>query len=395
MFVIAITLFIDGIGFGIVYPLLAYYAITFDVGITTLGLMTASFFVMRFFFSPILGRMSDKFGRRPVLITSIFLSLASYVLFAFADSFLLLLLSRIVAGLATEVAVAQAYIADITSEKQRAKGIGMLGATKGAGFIIGPGIAGLLSGFGYWAPGLVAAFLTFINLLFALFFLPETICKKSSEVQSSPSLIHDFFLKIKAAFSKPLIGGVLIIFFVVFLAFSAIPVIGTLFNQVNFGFGPVENSYVFMYIGVTRVFVQLVFIGKLTDMFSDEKLITFGPLLIASSFFFQPLTTNLLVYLGALAVMAAGIGIVNTVIPSYISKRTHGDEQGSILGVTNSVSNIAHVPGPIIGGFLFEFAGQAAPFFASAAILLIAFVIGLKIFFLKIGSTAQTPTGSH
>ena len=134
--VIALTLFIDAIGFGVVFPLLTYYAITFDVGTTVLSLMVASFFLMNFIFSPILGRISDKVGRRPVLIISILTSMASYVLFAVADSFFMLLLSRIVAGLATEGAVAQAYIADITTKEKRAKGIGMAGVAHGAGLII-------------------------------------------------------------------------------------------------------------------------------------------------------------------------------------------------------------------------------------------------------------------
>jgi len=381
--VIILTLFIDAIGFGIVYPLLTFYAETFHVGTTALSLMVASFFLMNFIFSPILGRISDNVGRRPVLIASILTSLASYLLFAFADSFFLLLLSRIVAGLATEVAVAQAYIADITPKKQRATGIGMLGAAKGTGFIIGPGIAGLLSVYGYWAPGLAAAFLTFINLLFALFFLPETIYKANADVQSSQPSIRGFFLKIKTVFSNPLMGGVLIISFFVFFAFAALPVIGPLLGEAIFGFGTVENSYVFMYIGVIGIIMQLVVIGKLSNRFGEEKLLTFSPLLIMAALFFQPLITNLFAYMIALGCMSAGFGIVRTVIPSYLSNRCSATEQGSILGVANSVSSIAYIPGPIIGGFLFEFAGQAIPFFVSSAFLLIAFVVGYRNFFVK------------
>lgn len=381
--VIAMTLFIDAIGFGVVFPLLTFYATTFDVGTTALSLMVASFFLMNFIFSPILGRVSDRVGRRPVLLISILTSLASYILFTFADSFFILLLSRIVAGLATEGAVAQAYIADITTKKQRATGIGMAGAAHGAGLIIGPGIAGLLGAYGYWAPGLAAALLTFVNLLFVIFFLPETLYEVSSDVQSLPNSVREFFSKIKRSFSNPLIGGVLVILFFVFLAFSALPVIGPLLGQAVFGFDSVENSYVFMYIGVIGILIQLVFMGKLTDRFGEETLIVFCPLLIMTAFIFQPLTSHLPIYLAALGFMSAGFGLARTVIPSYISKTSSAADQGSVLGVAGSVSSIAHIPGPIVGGFLFEFAGQAIPFFVSAAILLIAFVIGFKIFFTK------------
>ena len=387
--VIAMTLFIDAIGFGVVFPLLTYYAITFNVGTTVLSLMVASFFLMNFIFSPILGRISDRVGRRPVLLISILTSMASYILFAVADSFFMLLLSRIVAGLATEGAVAQAYIADITTKEKRAEGIGMAGAAHGAGFIIGPGIAGLLSGYGYWAPGLAAALLTFINLLFAFFFLPETLYKVSSDVQSSTNSVHEFLSKIKKTFSNPSIGGVLVILFFVFLAFSALPVVGPLLGQAVFGFDSVENSYVFMYIGVIGILMQLAFIGKLTDRFGEETLIAFCPLLIMITFIIQPLTSNFLAYMAALGFMSAGFGIARTVVPTYISKITSATEQGSILGVAGSVSSIAQIPGPIIGGFLFEFAGQAAPFFASAAILFVAFVIALRIFFAKIRNSKK------
>jgi len=154
------TLFIDATGFGMIIPLLPFYAETFQAGSAALGILIASFPLMQFIFSPILGRISDNVGRKPVLVISILTSAGSFVLFAVANSFFILLLSRIVAGLATETAVAQAYIADITSKKERASGIGKVGAAHGAGFIIGPAIGGTLSVYGFSAPGLAAVFLT-------------------------------------------------------------------------------------------------------------------------------------------------------------------------------------------------------------------------------------------
>jgi MFS family permease len=380
IFVIVMTLFIDATGFGIIIPLLPFYAETFQAGSAALGILVASFSLMQFIFSPILGRISDNVGRKPVLIISILTSVTSFALFAIANSYYILLLSRIVAGLATETAVAQAYIADITSKRERASGIGKVGAAHGAGFIIGPAIGGFLSVYGFSAPGFAAVFLTLVNLLFVLFFLPESLKKESSKLLSSPRSTSSFFHKILAAFAKPLIGAVLIIFFIVFLSFSAIPVIVPLLGVAFFGFGSVEMSYFFMYIGAVQIILQGVVIGRLTKKFGEEKLIAFGPLLMMVGIFLMPLIPNIAIFMLSLTMIASGSGIMRTIVPSFISKITPANEQGGTLGVANSVASIATVPGPLIGGSLFQFAGPAAPFFASAAMLIVAFGLGCRVF---------------
>ena len=380
IFIIVMTLFIDATGFGIIIPLLPFFAETFQAGSAALGILVASFSLMQFIFSPILGRISDNVGRKPVLVISILTSVASFLLFALANSFFILLLSRIVAGLATETAVAQAYIADITSKKERASGIGKVGAAHGAGFIIGPAIGGLLSVYGFSAPGFAAGFLTLVNLLFVLFFLPESLNKESSELRLAPRSTSSFFHKILATFEKPLIGAVLMIFFIVFLSFSAIPVIVPLLGVAFFGFGSVEMSYIFMYIGAVQIILQGVVIGRLTKKFGEEKLIAFGPLLMMLGLFLMPLIPNIAIFMLSLTMIASGSGIMRTVVPSFISRFTSANEQGGTLGVANSVASIATVPGPLIGGSLFEFAGLATPFFASAAMLIVAFGLGCRVF---------------
>jgi DHA1 family tetracycline resistance protein-like MFS transporter len=333
--VVVMTLFIDATGFGMIIPLLPFYAETFQAGSAALGILIASFPLMQFIFSPILGRLSDNVGRKPVLVVSILTSAASFVLFAVANSFFVLLLSRIAAGLATETAVAQAYIADITSTKERASGIGKVGAAHGAGFIMGPAIGGTLSVYGFSAPGFAAVFLTVMNLLFVLFFLPESLHQREP-LPKAVAVSNDRFLRrLLDAFSKPLIGTVLVVFFIVFLAWSALPVIMPLLGVLFFGFGSVEMAYIFIYMGTIQIMWQGLIIGRLTEKIGEEQL-------------------------------------------SFISKVSSADEQGSILGVTNGVASIARVPGPLIAGFLFDFAGSAAPFFASAAMLLVAFAFGFR-----------------
>lgn len=376
--VVVMTLFIDATGFGMIIPLLPFYAETFQAGSAALGILIASFPLMQFVFSPILGRISDNVGRKPVLVVSILTSAASFVLFAVANSFFVLLLSRIAAGLATETAVAQAYIADITNAKERASGIGKVGAAHGAGFIMGPAIGGTLSVYGFSAPGFAAAFLTVINLLFVLFFLPESLHQRDPIPQAVAGSEGRFLRRLLDAFSKPLIGTVLVVFFIVFLAWSALPVIMPLLSVLFFGFGSVEMSYIFIYMGAIQIMWQGLIIGRLTEKIGEEQLIVFGPLLLMLGLFLMPLIPNFIVFIFSLTITSIASGTMRTVVPSFISKVSSANEQGSMLGVTSGVASIARVPGPLIAGFLFDFAGSAAPFFASAAMLLVAFGFGFR-----------------
>lgn len=385
------TLFIDATGFGMIIPLLPFYAETFQAGAAALGILIASFPLMQFIFSPILGRLSDNVGRKPVLVISVLTSAVSFVLFAVANSFFVLLLSRIAAGLATETAVAQAYIADITSAKERVSGIGKVGAAHAAGFIMGPAIGGTLSVYGFSAPGYAAAFLTVINLLFVLFFLPESLHQRDSIPQVIAGSDGGFLRRLLDAFWKPLIGTVLVVFFIVFLAWSAIPVIMPLLGALFFGFGSVEMSYIFIYMGTIQIMWQGLIIGRLTEKIGEEQLIAFGPLLLMLGLFLMPLIPNIMMFIFSLTIISLASGMMRTVVPSFISKVSSANEQGSILGVTNGVASIARVPGPLIAGFLFDFAGSAAPFFASAAILLVAFGFGFKVSAKRVKSRAQLP----
>lgn len=378
-FVIFMTTLIDMIGFGMVIPLLPFHPETVGAGALALGLLVGSFSLMQFIFSPILGRLSDKVGRRPVILLSIFSSAISFVVFAIADSFALLLLSRITAGMATEAAVAQAYIADITSEKERTAGLGKVGAAHGAGFILGPALSGFLGIYGFSAPGFGAAVLTAVNFIFAFFFLPETNVHTDSSMQKSVNA-DGYWRRLGKALAKPLIGTVLGIVFITTFAFSAIPVIMPLLGREFFGFGEVEMSYFFMYIGVVQIVLQGIVIGRLTKRLGEENLTVIGSMLMTLGIFLISLFSNLTVFLGALTMMSSGISILGTVLPSFISKRAPADEQGGMLGVIQAVGSIARIPGPLFGGFIAEFAGLNAAFLVTTFIVFVAFVLGLTVF---------------
>jgi multidrug resistance protein len=371
---------VDLTGFGMVIPLLPFYVTTFQAGPTALGVLLTSFSIMQFVFAPILGRISDKVGRRPVLLLSILTSVVSFILFALANSYLILLLSRIIAGLATEAAVAQAYIADITDEKERAEKMGKVGAAVGAGFIFGPAIGGFLSAYGFAATGFGAAALAFCNLLFVFFFLPESMRKKQSERSLTVNHKRNFFRNIWQALTKPLVGPVFVISFIITYAFSAIQVIVPLLTVSFFNFGSSELSYIFIYIGTIQIVLQGLILGRLVKKVGEEKLLAFGPLVMMVGVVAMPLIPNIGLFLFTVALMAFGNGVMQTVVPSFISKRTAKSEQGSMLGIAQSVSSIARVPGPIIGGFVVEITGLASSFFLSGLFLMVAFIVSCRVF---------------
>jgi len=375
--VIMLTVLIDMTGFGMIIPLIPFYAQRFASGASGIGIILASFSIMQLIFSPILGKLSDKRGRKPILLFSILTSIGSFLLFTYAYSFLILLLSRIIAGLATEGAVAQAYVADITTKEERSTGIGKVGAAIGVGFILGPVIGGLLSPYGIRAPGAAALLLSIINFIFVLIFLP----KPEQQIQSTESStfikeINDLMKAIK----EPLTGQIYIIYFIVTLAFAAIPVIVPLLTIDYFGFTEVEMSYVFIFIGVIQVVLQGFGIKRLVSKLGEEKLIILGPLLLGVGILFTPLLASILGFGVSTVLLAVGVGVTNTAVPGFISLMTPAEKQGSTLGVIQSIGSIARIFGPIIGGYITEYYTVQSSFYFSAVILLVPFIIGCRLF---------------
>jgi len=379
IFIIVLTVFIDITGYGIIIPLLPFYATEFQAGPTALGILIASFAIMQFFFSPLLGKASDKKGRKPILLLSLLISFISFTTFSFANSYLMLLFSRIIAGIATERAVAQAYIADITDHKTRTKEMGKIGAALGAGFIVGPALGGSLSTYGFSIPGYAAMILTLINILFVISFLPEPQRDKEKTIEIT-SGISGYLRGLRYSLRKPLLGPTLLILFIVTLAFSTIPVIIPLLSIDFFNFNSLELSYVFIYIGLIQIVMQGFLINPLSKRLGEEKLIALGPILMAAGTLLMPIFQNLAVFYLTNALLAAGFGIINTSIPAFISKRISLNEQGSILGIAGSVASIANIPGPLIIGLIYDIAGSFVPFFISAVMLATAFLIGCRVY---------------
>ncbi len=275
--VIFTTVFIDLVGFGIVMPVLPFYAESpdFRASPRMIGLLIASYSVMQLIFSPILGRLSDKHGRRPVLLYSIIGTGIGFLVLGFANTLWMLFLGRILDGISGgNISTAQAYIADITTKEDRAKGMGLLGAAFGLGFIFGPAIGGILSRWGVHVPFLFAAGLAFANAVLLYFTLPETVTPDHPARVSAAG--GRGFKQLFESLKEPRLGFVVIIYFLFIVAFSIMTTAFALYTMFRFGFDAHHNGYLFAYVGIIAVIIQGGLIGRLVKRFGEMPLVIVG-----------------------------------------------------------------------------------------------------------------------
>jgi MFS transporter, DHA1 family, tetracycline resistance protein len=372
---IFLIVFIDLLGFGLILPLLPYYAESFGASDTVVGLLVASYAAAQLVGAPLLGRLSDRFGRRPILLLSLLGTLFSFLLLGFAKTLGLLFIARIFDGITGgNISVAQAYIADVTDEKSRAKGLGMIGAAFGLGFIFGPATGGFLSQWGYAVPAFAAAGLVTINLLMVYFWLPESLTPEK-RVELAQAEKPKFTLRaLLDALQRPFSGSLLITRFFFGLAFSIFQTIFSLYALRRFNLEAQQTGYILTYVGVLSVIVQGGLVGKLSERFRDDYLIITSVGIMALSLLgwaFVPSVTMLLVVLAPIAF--AG-GILNTVISSALTKTVQPQEIGGILGLAASIESLTRVIAPTLGGFLLEKLGFWSPGVFSALVLTVLFV---------------------
>ena len=368
---IFLVVFIDLLGFSFILPLLPYYAETFGASPFVVGILTASYAAAQFFGAPILGRLSDRFGRKPILLISIFGTFLGFMLLGVANTLLVLFISRILDGLTGgNISVAQAYISDVTDASSRAKGLGMIGAAFGLGFIFGPALGGFLSQWGYTVPAFVAAGLSLINLALVAFWLPESLtANKRAELAAGPSRPPFTVQAMLKSLRRPVVGPLLHTRFFFGLAFSMFQTIFALYAQYRFNLRVEETAYILTYVGVLSVLTQGVFIGRLTKRFQENTLILISTAVMAVSLLgwaFSPSVLTLLIILLPIAVSG---GVLNTVINSAATKAVAPNEIGGILGISSSLESITRVVAPSLGGLMLGRLGTSAPGIFSFAIL--------------------------
>lgn len=366
--IIFLTIFIDLMGFGILIPILPTFA-SKQLGATDfqIGIVVAVFSLMQFFFNPIMGRLSDRIGRRPVILSTQLMTIISYLIFAFTNSYLLLIISRMIAGLGgSNIGVAQAYIADITSKEERAKGMGLIGAAFGLGFVFGPLIGALLSKYGYPVAGFGAAAFSSLAFLFAIFKLPESLHEKKIE-QKFQFKIFDFAFT-KKVLSSPSIGILVFLFFVII--FSIANIYGTLalLTYKVYHFSDQQNGILFGITGLIGALVQAGLMRKISQKYSDKKIVIGGLFFMVIGLALIPYGGNFLGLSIVVSILAVGSGILQPIIPTMISKRASENMQGSVLGVNQSLSALARVFGPLWGGFSFHYLGYQFPFLTGAVV---------------------------
>ncbi len=361
------VVFMDMIGFGFIIPLLPDYADKFGGTPTIVGLLMAVYAAGQFIAAPILGRLSDRFGRRPVFLLSIAGSLASMLVLAFARSLAVLFISRIVGGLAGgNFTVAQSYATDVTDEKNRARGLGLIGAAFGMGFIVGPLFGGVLVNFGFIVPPLAAAGLSAVNLLLVSVILPESLPPEKRGGRKGRSFP---LAGLRETLRREPVGDVLIVTFFYGLAFTMFEMIFSLFAQQRLGLSPQLRSYVLAYVGVLLALVQGGGIGLLTRRFDERKLTVFSAAVMAVSVGLWAFSPSLLYLLIVLAPLSVAAGIISTLLRSILTKAVPPDEVGGTLGLSSSLDSLNRVISPAIGGVMIGQIGTWAPGLLGAVLL--------------------------
>jgi DHA1 family tetracycline resistance protein-like MFS transporter len=380
--------FIDLLGYSLFLPLLPYYADTLGASPLLVGLLIASNALAQLVASPTIGRLSDRYGRRPMLVFSIVGTLISFLMLGLVEplggllsdatggaiglgtaALAMLFASRIFDGLAGgNIALARAYITDVTDEESRARGLGMIGAAFGLGFIVGPAMGGLLANWApatsafaevglsrYAVPAFAAVLLAALNLLGVILWLPESLTPERRArmgQRSSRSILS--ISELVEAMRRPRFGPLLHITFVHNLAFAIFTANFALYTQYRLELSDQTTSYILTYVGFLAVLVQGLAIGRLTKRFDEKRLVFAAALLMAPSLLAWGVVSSVPLLLVILAPLALGGGVMNTVVSSLITKSVYSDEVGGALGLSSSLESLTRVLAPALGGLLIQ-----------------------------------------
>jgi len=355
LFVLFITIFIDLLGFGIIIPILPTYAKELHATDFEIGVMVACYALMNFVFAPFWGSLSDRIGRKPVILISVAITGLAYVVFAYADVLFLLFASRTLAGIGSaNISAAQAYIADVSSPQNRAKNFGIIGAAFGLGLILGPPLGGFVKeNYGISSVGWVVAISCAINFILAFLLLTESLKEKNKQSQVQLNPIKD----LRLALRRDIIREILWLSFGFVVAFMMIQITLALLWKEHAGFTDKENGYAFSFMGVVTALSQGLFLGKFNKKFGEQKLILYGCIMLALAGLIFPLfaVKSLFIPFELIAIVLLGFSsaFFNPALSAILSKSVSMQEQGKVLGINQSFGSLARAAGPALGGFLY------------------------------------------
>lgn len=366
------TLFLDLVSFGIVIPVLPFYATHFGAAAWMVTLLATGYSAAQFVMAPVLGRLSDRHGRRPVMLISIGGSVLAMLVLGFAWALWMVFLARIVSGICNaNVSTAHAYVADRVPPAQRARYMGMMGTAVGLGFIVGPSIGGLLSWEGHEElPFLVGAGLSVVNWLMAFFWLPESHRPSRGATAAPaagrrPSLIRALG---QPAFWRTQLGVMVLVGFGFFVAFSAMEATFALFTEARFGWTARETGKFFSLIGVVIVVAQGVIVGRAVAALGERRTLIVGLCSLAFGFTMLALAPVWWILPLAGVFIAGGNGLIMPSFSALVSQNSNADNQGVNIGLTQSGGALGRILGPMIAGGMFELVGPGAPMASGACV---------------------------
>lgn len=380
MLLIALTVLIDFTGFGLVLPLLPFWAQRLGANAVGVGLILSVYALAQFLFTPVLGTLSDRYGRKPVIFSSLLLEAASLAFSALAGSLPLLLLARFIGGMgASNIGSAQAVISDVTTPKERARGMGMIGAAIGLGFVIGPALGGMLSPLGATVPFWCAAAVALVNALLVLLLLPETRNLHSEEVQRGQEHGHGPAVFVSAwrnTARYPAVMRQVAIGLLFNLAFTAMEAVFPLFTQHTFGWAAVQNGYIFTYVGVIVVIMQGGLVGRLVKRWNEQALLIVGLAILSIGLVLLAFSTQLALLLITLGLVSVGDGMVTPINSTLLSFAAPNGKQGETLGLAQGVFGLGRVISPFLAGSLYGLSA-GLPFILGGILVALAAVLAL------------------
>lgn len=396
--IIFLTVFIYLVGFGMVIPLIPMIGRDFGATPAQVGLLMTVYSLMQFICAPFWGRLSDRLGRRPILLFCLLGESLACLAFAWAKNLEMLFLARIFAGFfGASISTASAYISDITGPKERSKGMGIIGAAFGLGFVVGPALGGALAWWGGMAlPLYFVAGLCLVNFLFGIRYLKESL---SLEKRANPSPRESRLKLFLRHGAKPIVNKLMLVFFLATFAMACMEATLILFVGDRFNWGLEQVSFGFAYIGIIAAFTQGYLVRKLIPKFGEKTLLLVGLFLMTLGLGGIGFAHSIPFLAGCMTLLAFGISFTNPTIMGSISLLTSEDEQGITLGLAQSMSALGRVVGPAFGGFIYGVWVMGAPFWISGLVTLLGVAVVLSMFKLlpqtgKISATTPARAGS-